>query len=271
MEQEFNLDHLSVSQVKMFQRCPVQWYFRYVEGLKIPPRSALICGSAAHAGLEDIYRSKMLTGEFSESQTLDLTAEYVEHSDSREGEVEWDTPKAEIKDQAVGLVKAYIKEDIPDRIKGGDIQGVEKEIKLTVQTTVNDYQLDMSILGYIDLSLADRIIDFKTVSRTPSDIDPADKFQTALYCLGDEKDKAEVHYLVKTKTPKIVIPENNSDMAVMKRLATQMFIRTYLSLKTAWQTGNFLPSGVTHPWACSMCGYGEKGHCPFYAFKSSAA
>jgi hypothetical protein len=43
---------LSFSQVSMYLKCPMQYYFRYVEGRKEPPGIALVEGSTAHEALE---------------------------------------------------------------------------------------------------------------------------------------------------------------------------------------------------------------------------
>jgi len=56
-------DYISVTQIKMYLRCPAQYYFRYVLGLKIPPAGALVLGRAVHAGLEHYFAGKLHTGE----------------------------------------------------------------------------------------------------------------------------------------------------------------------------------------------------------------
>ena len=37
--------HLSVTQLKMYLRCPLQYKYRYIDGLKIPPTSSLTWAS----------------------------------------------------------------------------------------------------------------------------------------------------------------------------------------------------------------------------------
>jgi CRISPR/Cas system-associated exonuclease Cas4 (RecB family) len=261
MEQE-ETRKLSVSQVKMFQRCPMQWYFRYIQGLKVPPKSALIIGSGVHAGQENIYKSKMVDGKYNETETLDCTAEYVETADKRE-EIDWDKPKGEVKDLAVLLVRTYIGEKIPDQIEQEDIESVEKGFSVDFETDVVAFEM----IGFTDLELKDKIIDFKTTGRTPKVLDPADLLQTSLYSTAKQKDKVEVQYLVKLKTPKVVILPGPEDMTLLKDLTNKAILRTYIALENAVKTGSFEPSGITHPWACGMCGYGEKGLCKYHKFR----
>jgi len=50
--------HLSASQIGMYQRCPMQYEFRYMKGIKRPPDSGLIVGIAVHRGIEHNYKHK---------------------------------------------------------------------------------------------------------------------------------------------------------------------------------------------------------------------
>ena len=53
--------HLSVTQLRMYLRCPLQYYFRYICGLKIPPTGDITLGRTVHAALEENYRQKVET------------------------------------------------------------------------------------------------------------------------------------------------------------------------------------------------------------------
>jgi len=50
---------LSVSKIRMYLRCPLQYYYRYCEGLKVPPDSGLTLGKSVHAGIEANYSQKI--------------------------------------------------------------------------------------------------------------------------------------------------------------------------------------------------------------------
>src|SRR5579859_5269306 len=53
-------DHLSYSAVRTFQRCPLQYYFRYIRRLPESFVSAsLVFGSAVHAAIARHYREQM--------------------------------------------------------------------------------------------------------------------------------------------------------------------------------------------------------------------
>jgi len=53
--------HLSLSQIEMYRRCPKQWEFRYVKGIKSPPTSSLILGISVHASIAHNYKTKYRT------------------------------------------------------------------------------------------------------------------------------------------------------------------------------------------------------------------
>lgn len=258
------IDHLSVSQINTFSRCEFQWYFRYVEEKKITPSSALVRGKAVHLGLADIYASKKDSDKFNSDKVLGLISDYVEHSDDEE-EVVWDKPKNKTKDCAVGLVRTYIDKKYPDMIKSSDIERVEEKL---IHNLFTDKGEKLKIIGYPDLILTDRVVDFKTKSRKVNKISMDYKFQTAFYTTATDKDTIELQYLINKKTPEINTLYTDIDKAI-KTISRNIFIKTYSKIKASLQSGNFLPTGIFHPWACGYCGYGEKGICPYYLSNTS--
>lgn len=52
--------HLSVSQISMYLRCSLQYWFRYIQGIKAPPNLKLTVGKAGHEGLEFENRQKVV-------------------------------------------------------------------------------------------------------------------------------------------------------------------------------------------------------------------
>lgn len=51
---------LSPSALKRYMRCPKQYEFAYVKGLKIPPNFKMVFGSSIHVGLEANYNHKFI-------------------------------------------------------------------------------------------------------------------------------------------------------------------------------------------------------------------
>jgi CRISPR/Cas system-associated exonuclease Cas4 (RecB family) len=250
------IDHLSVSQINMFSRCEFQWFFRYIEKLKIIPSSALIRGKAVHSGLADIYYSKQKENKYYPDRVVDIVAESVEKSDEQE-DVKWDKPKDKTKDIAVKLISSYINNNYPDAIESASIEQVEQRIDYNLFTDKGE---DFKIIGYPDLILKDRIVDFKTANRKPSGIDMQYKFQTAFYTTVTEKNNIELQYLIAKKEPEIITLSSSVDNNI-KAISRNIFIKTYKKIKASIHSGNFLPTGLFHPWACRYCGYADGGKC----------
>lgn len=57
------LDHLSPTQIDMYLRCGMQYYFRYVLGIKSPPGVTLVDGSSHHKTLHNNNKYKIKTGK----------------------------------------------------------------------------------------------------------------------------------------------------------------------------------------------------------------
>lgn len=170
--------HISISQINMYLRCSMQYYYRYIQGLKVQPKSALTLGSAIDTGLNHNYLQKIETHQ-------DLKANEVEdvfstEFESRKVDTLWqkDEDPAEIKDNGVKMIGAYHKQIAPT------VQpiAVQKEIRIEFEN------FDYDALMYLDLiDDTKTIIDTKTTSKRykSEDTIPDDhRRQLAFYGFG---------------------------------------------------------------------------------------
>ncbi len=99
--------HLSPSQILMMQRCPAQWYYRYVCGLRVPPSGAMSTGSALHAGAYHNYEQKIESRE--DLPTDDILDAFSTDFDARKSETQWskDEKPSELKDKGARALDAY--------------------------------------------------------------------------------------------------------------------------------------------------------------------
>ena len=104
------LDHISHSQISMWLRCPRQWEYRYVAGLKIPPSGPLIVGSAYHSALEGNFIQKVSSMvDLPLSDCLDIFSDAWEERLSGEELIVWDQlGPGECKDQGAGDRKSVV-------------------------------------------------------------------------------------------------------------------------------------------------------------------
>lgn len=103
------LDHVSHSQFNMWDRCPRQWEFRYVMGLKIPPSGALIIGRSYHKALEVNFKQKVNSYvDLPVDDCLDAYSGEWENSIKEEERIEWEGRPGVLKDQGIELVTEYM-------------------------------------------------------------------------------------------------------------------------------------------------------------------
>ena len=141
-------DHISVTQLKMYLRCPLQYKFRYVDNLIIPPPSAITLGKTIHQTLEENFSQKVKTQE---DLPLGYLTDYFSdlwEIESKETRFEKEEKPGEIKDEGINLISVYHKTHSPKIIP----VSVEEEFELEFENS------PLKLKGYIDLIDKNRII-----------------------------------------------------------------------------------------------------------------
>ncbi len=178
-------------------------------GIKKPTTPALHVGSVVHAVLQQWnlarWRRAPLLGE-ALNAVFEQEWTNLEHEES----IAWDEgePEAAAKAGALGLVEMYLRDTpIPPDEKPEAVEVmVEKELPGLP-----------TLVGVLDLVRAGgRIVDFKTTGKTPNagmalhNNDVQLTGYSMLYREAtDRRESAlELHHLVKTKTPKLVVVES---------------------------------------------------------------
>jgi len=147
----------------MFDRCPRQWMYRYVQGRKLRPAGALIVGGSYHAALEMWGTKKLETGKDLDADTL--ADKYIDEFDRRAGEedVDWEgeSPVAE-RDRGVRLVRAH------RRQRATSLKPVWVEADVPVDILDADGQSLGRLVQRLDFYGVDGVVrDFKTSSKKP--------------------------------------------------------------------------------------------------------
>lgn len=103
------LDHISHTQISMWNRCPRQWQYRYIEDVIAPPSGALIQGSSYHRALELNFKQKITT-----RTDLELRAVLDEFSDQwderlkGEEAIDWEEKEpGRMKDEGLYIAMLY--------------------------------------------------------------------------------------------------------------------------------------------------------------------
>lgn len=255
--------HLSISQIGMFMRCPAQWMFRYVEGIKIPPSAAMIKGTATHEGVELIYSEKKETGIFSASSAVQKAVDFIDHADGIE---DWGPKgKDEARDTVARSVGCYVKEKLADRVSQDFIEGIELE---AIWSGISPSGRIFEMKGYVDLLLRDRVVDFKTAGKKKSGRDPQYALQVGFYAMSMNKPAFELQTIIAVKDPYIQIDQDSPGATLpnVKRIIGT----AHDAIEDAKKSGCFPSNGIFHTWACGYCGYGERGMCPDYKLRGAS-
>lgn len=110
--------HLSHSSISTYLRCPRQWAYAYLEGLKKPPAAALIKGKAVDDGLTYNLRQKVKSREdLPVFDVLAMTEESFRKEVDRQGgksEVDWESATfASALDSAIEMTATHMEEHAP--------------------------------------------------------------------------------------------------------------------------------------------------------------
>ncbi len=241
--------HISVSQIKMFLRCPLQYKFRYIDGLKVPPTSSLTLGKSIHSALEGNYRQKI---ESKQDLPMDqVTDIFADSWDSQVGETTFseDEKPGDTKDDGVKLVSTY-----------------HEKISPTIQPKLveHEFNLNFSNVSYTLKGILDvvdhmgTIIDHKTTKRSMSTEDVESNIQLTCYALayrslyGGIENGLRFDVMVRTKVPKLQqIPTTRTEEDIRR------FLKVLAFVSKAIQSGLFYP--CEDRMTCNWCGY--KGIC----------
>ena len=256
-----NKKHISYSQISTYTSCPAHYLFRYICGLKVPPKAVMAQGSAVHHSLAMGYGYKM---QHKKDPKEDLLLEQyeVELKDKLENEVELskkDDKPAKLLDDGVRVLKTYHKEKMPQV----NPLAVEQEFNMDFQN--KDYYLK----GYIDL-IDDKeksgvdIVDHKMVGSSPSKNALYASEQLSTYALGyrqfsgKKENKVRFDYLVKTKIPKIITVEREiTDYDLKKVLYNIAYVMQAIENEEFYCFHKPYEAWICAP---QNCGYEHKGY-----------
>ena len=239
---------VSASRLTTWQQCRLKFWFRYVAGLVKAPGAALHFGSTVHAVLQQWNLGRW------RKTPLDAPAlkAVFDQAWTEQEDIEWEDTEAACRTSAWNVLETYFQQTpIPadERPEGVEV-GVEADL--------SQHGLPR-LVGVLDLVRAGgRIVDFKTTARTP---DPAmvahtTEIQTTCYGLlyreatGNRESGIELHHMVKTKTPKLVVTELG---AASEQQATRLFhvMEDYVQ---GLERGAFIPSPGLQCASCEFFG-----------------
>jgi putative RecB family exonuclease len=231
----------SASRLGTWQKCRLLFYFRYVLKIKKPPTPALHAGSVVHLVLQAWNKARWRKEPFLEPRSLfDLYWEKLQLDSMEESQ----------KESAWAALEHYWRET--------PIHSDEKPVGVEVRVEEDLSQLGLpTLIGVIDLVRSGGIIvDFKVTGKTPDNDQLQHLHGTQLACYsvlyrdatGTNENGLELHHLVRTKVPKVVITKMPPQDATQR----DRLFRVMESYVTGLERRDFIPSPG---FQCAGCEY----------------
>ena len=246
-------EHLSVSQINMFQRCPKQYEYRYVKGIIAPPTSSLILGTSVHKGCEINYQSKFKSRKAADlSDVLDAFSDAYDHADTTELDKDEKEAYKKGKDNGIAMSKCHYKQLAPSVVP---LSMPEEEFLLKIDG------VKRPILGYIDVyakifgGTEPVVIDQKTSRAKWTQWQADCSLQLKIYKIAKAKQ-------LKTTPDKISAAIDNilnQKVAGTQRLFAEKDVDTAAIVKCIQDIEKIIDMGLFYPTYnhqnCSWCGY----------------
>lgn len=245
-----DIDHLSHSSISTFLRCPRQWAYGYLEGLRQPPGIALLKGKAVDVAASDNLNHKRVTKTMLPlDEVLERAEDALRADVDRNGgasEIDWGGENfARALDSTIGLTELHMTKHAPV------IRPAEVQLELR-----RPLPGGREFLGYLDFVEEDGTVgDIKTGSRAMPQADADDDQQATAYAYLMGRDIAFNYWRV------IDTGRNRKEEVVSTSRTTQQaawFETAAAEVSNAIDAGVFPPN--TNGWHCSprFCGYYER-------------
>jgi RecB family exonuclease len=250
------------SMLKMFAKCPVQYQYRYCEGIIAPPGIALLIGTGTHIAVAKDLTSKRDTGKLLPDEAVaDAARDGINHAWDKDGAALNESEqllgekraRGEAVDMAVRLAGVHHK-DLAPKI-------TPTQIERPFVVELKGFPVDLG--GTIDLQEPGGVRDLKTSAKATSQVDADSSLDLTTYGLaakaldGVAPTSLSLDVLVKTKTPyALTLPTVRGDAQY------RSFLLRVEAMADAVAKGAFSPCDPSC-WWCSrrFCGYFDR--CPY--------
>ena len=241
---------VSASRLNCWLTCRLKFFFRYVEKVRKPPTPALHVGTVVHAVLQawNMARWRKQPLELQRFQQV-----FDEGWADQPAKINWQNKEPNQKSTGWSLLESYFKETpIP-------ANELPEAVEVPLEADLSNHGLP-TLIGVLDLVRAGgQVVDFKTSGKTPNADDAIRLNEVQLSCYsvlyreatGKPEIGRELHHLVKTKTPKLVITQLGP-MNEIQRVRLMKLMESYVE---GLARKDFVPSLGTR---CAGCEFARE-------------
>jgi len=196
---------VSASRLNCWLQCRLKFFFRYVMKITKPKTAALHFGSVVHLVLQQWNMTRWRRQPFEISKLKQV----FEAGWADQGQINWDGEEPDQKTSAWAVLEKYFT-DTP--IKANEMP---EAVEVPVEADLSQHGLP-TLIGVLDLVRSGgRIVDFKSAAKTPDNDMALHQNGIQLDCYsvlyrdstGKRESGRELHHLIKTKVPKLIITE----------------------------------------------------------------
>jgi putative RecB family exonuclease len=227
---------VSASRLNCWLQCRLKFYFRYVLQITKPKTAALHYGGVVHLVLQAWNMARWRKQAFE----INKLKQVFEAGWIDQGKIDWEGKEPEQKNSAWAVLEKYF---IETPIKANEIP---EAVEVPVEADLSKHGLPV-LRGVLDLVRAGgRIVDFKSTGKTPDHEMSLYQNGVQLDCYsilyrestGKREAGRELHHLVKTKIPKIIITEAGPMLEYQQKRLFKM-MENYVE---GLERENFVPS-----------------------------
>ena len=238
---------VSASRLNCWLQCRLKFFFRYVLQIPKPKTAALHYGSVLHLVLQQWSMMRWRRQAFDQEK---LKQVFDKGWLDQGTKIDWEGEEQEQKDSAWAVLEKYFA-DTP--ILANEMP---EAVEVPVEADLGLHGLPV-LIGVLDLVRSgSRIVDFKSAAKAPSKDMALHQNGVQLDCYsilyrestGKREAGRELHHLVKTKVPKIIVTEAGP-MLEYQRNRLFRLMEDYVA---GLDRGNFIPSPG---FGCMGCEY----------------
>ena len=245
--------HVSVSQVKLYTRCPKLYEMRHVLGAKPEHRSAnLVLGTAVHTGLAGYYQALKDGVVPADEEVVEAVRQSLEEAEKQEPPIllEDGETLADLQATAEALTRTFLAGvERPD-----EVLAVEAPFYSDLIDPESGEIVEEQLVGYLDavVRFGDDIVvlEHKTAARAWSQDQLDFDLQVSLYQAVTGAAKVRLQVMTKTRVPKLLV----HDLVRSEREQREAVVIVCRVLQ-AIRAGAFWPAPG---WACKTCEYRQR-------------
>ena len=243
-------NYISATQILMYLRCPLQYFYRYIRGIKSQPGGTMTLGSTVHSTFKENYTQKIESHQ--DLSTPKLQEFFASEFEKQAPFTEWavDEKPGEFKDGGVEIIRAYQSVVAP----------ITQPLMVEQRWTVEIKDVPIPLLVILDLiDSENRIRDHKVSSKTPNQMIVAQSIQLSLYSLayrlatGKTESSVGLDYMIRNKKNEVTINRMQGARSIQD---LDRAVKLTKSVAAAISKQVFFPCNPEE-WCCSekWCGW----------------